>query len=79
MTAIERRRANEGIDCLLGRFRGSRIIDLLQVIKHKVITRDLSPIVLTVALERVERQHYEPGSKDAIFLAGFKASLEESK
>ena len=73
MTAIERKRANKGIDCLLGQFRGKRIIDLLPVIKLRF------PDILAVALERVERKQYELGSKDAIFLAGFKASLEESK
>ena len=75
----QRRRANKGIDSLLKDNPGKRIIDLLPSIRRAVIKLDLSPIVLTVALERVERNQYELGSKDAIFLAQFKASLEKSE
>ena len=73
LTAVQRRRANKEIDCLLKQFRGRRIIDLLPVIKFRF------PDILVVALERVEGKQYELGSKDAIFLAKFKADLEKSE
>lgn len=73
LTLAERRKANREIDFLLKQFRGKRIIDLLPVIKLRF------PQILAVALERVERRHYEPGSADAIFLANFKASLKENQ
>ena len=74
LTAKERRRANKAIDSLLEQFRGKRIIDLLLVIRRR-----FSKIVLTVALERVERRQDELGDEDAIFLAVFKDSLEKSE
>lgn len=69
--ATQRDRANKGIDSLLKQFPGKRIIDLLRLIKLRF------PNILSVALEIVERKQYEIGSKDAIFLAEFKASLRE--
>ena len=71
--AVRRKRANREIDALLKQFRGKRIIDLLRVIKLRI------PNSLTVALERVERKQYKIGSKDAIFLAEFKASLDKAE
>lgn len=69
-SAAKRRLANKQIDILLSQFRGKQIIDLLPLIKFRY------PHILAVALARIERKKYEPGSKDAIFLAEFKRSLD---
>ena len=78
--AVQRKRANKEIDWLRERFHHKKtILELLPAIKRQCDKGQYSPMVLTVALERVERKSYELGSKDAIFLAEFKASLEKSE
>ncbi|MBI3631816.1 MAG: hypothetical protein HY219_03065 [Candidatus Staskawiczbacteria bacterium] len=70
-SATQRKKIHKQIDLLLEMWRGKRIIDLLPVIKLRY------PHLLDVALERAKKKQYEIGSKDAIFLAEFEASLKK--
>ena len=72
--AAERRKANKEIDCLLRRFQGKKILDLLPVIKLR-----FPGYVLRVAIERVERRKDDLRMHDLVFFEGFKASLKEQQ
>ncbi len=69
--AVQRRRANQVIDNLLGQFKGKSILQLLPVIKRRCARS-----VLDVAIERVERRKNALKITDQIFLAQFKANLD---
>lgn len=76
VSAVERRRANREIDCLLRQFHGRRsIFDLLPAMKQ----RGFPLYVLKVAIERVENRRNALKIEEVAELEAFKASLAEPK